>query len=302
MIAIVLSRQVLWAAVWPESLDFSEQVGSVANTIVDWITSTFYFITTTFNEYFTVTFLNPLQDVLANSPWYLTIIMISVIAAIIGGRGVAILSFVLLGLVVLIGLWNDTMITLAQVLIATVITMVIGVVLGVMAGRSERVETYLKPFLDAGQTMPAFVYLVPVLALFGPTRFAAIVCGVFYAAPVVVRVVADGVRGVPTEMVEAATSAGSTPTQIITKVQLPASKKSLLLGRQPGTDLRAGRHRDRRVRRRGRPRIPRHRRPVEAGAGGQGTGGWAGDRAAGHHPGPDHAGELRAVRAIRAAE
>jgi glycine betaine/proline transport system permease protein len=234
VVAVVLSRQVLWAAVWPESLDFSEQVGSVANAIVDWITSTFYFITTTFNEFFTVTFLNPLQDILANSPWYLTIIMISVIAAIIGGRGVAILSFVLLGLVVLIGLWNDTMITLAQVLIATVITMVIGVVLGVMAGRSARVEKYLKPFLDAGQTMPAFVYLVPVLALFGPTRFAAIVCGVFYAAPVVVRVVADGVRGVPKEMVEAATSAGSTPTQVITKVQLPASKKSLLLGANQG--------------------------------------------------------------------
>ena len=82
--------------------------------------------------------------------------------------------------------------------------------------------------------VPAFVYLVPVLALFGPTRFAAIVCGVFYAAPVVVRMVADGVRGVPKEMVEAATSAGSTPVQVITKVQLPASKKSLLLGANQG--------------------------------------------------------------------
>jgi glycine betaine/proline transport system permease protein len=79
------------------------------------------------------------------------------------------------------------MITLTQVLMATVIVMVIGVALGVAAGRSEKVERVLKPFLDAGQTLPAFVYLVPVLALFGPTRFAAIVCGVFYAAPVVVR-------------------------------------------------------------------------------------------------------------------
>ncbi len=302
VIAVVLSRQVLWAAVWPESLDFSEQVGAVADAIVDWITSTFYFFTTTFNEFFTVTFLNPLEDVLANSPWYLTVIMISVIAAIIGGRGVAILSVVLLGLVVLIGLWNDTMITLAQVLIATVITMVIGVVLGVMAGRSERVEKYLKPFLDAGQTMPAFVYLVPVLALFGPTRFAAIVCGVFYAAPVVVRVVADGVRGVPKEMVEAATSAGSTPTQVITKVQLPASKKSLLLGSQPGTDLRAGRRRHRRVRGGRRPGLPRHRRPVQARAGGQGPRCRPGDRAARRHAGPHHPGRVLAERAIRAAE
>jgi glycine betaine/proline transport system permease protein len=234
LVAVVLSRQVLWAAVFPEQLIFGKQVASVADSLAEWFTTTFAFITTTFNEYFTVTFLNPLEGILANSPWYLTIIMISVIAAIIGGRGVAVLSVVLLLLVVLIGLWNDTMITLAQVLIATALVMIIGVVVGVIAGRSAKAERALKPFLDAGQTMPAFVYLVPVLALFGPTRFAAIVCGVFYAAPVVVRMVADGVRGVPTEMVEAATSAGSTPIQVITKVQIPAAKKSLLLGANQG--------------------------------------------------------------------
>jgi glycine betaine/proline transport system permease protein len=234
LVAVVLSRQVLWAAVFPEQLIFGKQVASVADSLAEWFTTTFAFITTTFNEYFTVTFLNPLEGILANSPWYLTIIMISVIAAIIGGRGVAVLSVILLLLVVLIGLWNDTMITLAQVLIATALVMIIGVIVGVIAGRSPKAERALKPFLDAGQTMPAFVYLVPVLALFGPTRFAAIVCGVFYAAPVVVRMVADGVRGVPTEMVEAATSAGSTPIQVITKVQIPAAKKSLLLGANQG--------------------------------------------------------------------
>jgi glycine betaine/proline transport system permease protein len=234
VVAIVLSRQVLWAAVFPEQLVIGESVGSAADAIAEWFTSTLYFLTTGFNEFFTVWFLNPLEGVLANSPWYLTIIMISLLAAIVGGRGVAVLSFVLLTLVVLIGLWNDTMITLAQVLIATILVMVIGVALGVLAGRSARAERVLKPFLDAGQTMPAFVYLVPVLALFGPTRFAAIVCGVFYATPVVVRVVADGVRGVSKEMVEAAVSSGSTPNQIVTKVQLPAAKKSLLLGANQG--------------------------------------------------------------------
>ena len=162
-----------------------------------WITTTFYFITTTFNEYFTVTFLNPLEGVLANSPWYLTVIMISVHGRHHrrprGSRPVGRPA----ALVVLIGLWNDTMITPGA---------------GPHRHRADddhrrrprrhrrtqqRPRRFLKPFLDAGQTMPAFVYLVPVLALFGPTRFAAIVCGVFYAAPVVVRMVADGVRGVP---------------------------------------------------------------------------------------------------------
>ncbi|MFM7147098.1 MAG: ABC transporter permease, partial [Actinomycetales bacterium] len=234
IVAIVLSRYVLWAAVFPEQLNFGEQIANLADSAITWFTSTFSFITTTFNEAFTVSVLNPLESLLANSPWYLTVIAISLLAAIIGGRTVGLLSILLLTAIVVIGLWNDTMVTLAQVLLATAIVMVIGVVLGVLAGRSTRVERALKPLLDAGQTLPAFVYLVPVLALFGPTRFAAIVCGVFYAAPVVVRVVADGVRGVPKDMVEAATASGSTTGQIITKVQLPASKRSLLLGVNQG--------------------------------------------------------------------
>jgi len=234
VVAAILSRNVLWAAVFPEQLDFGDELSAFFDTIVTWFTDTFGFLTTGLNTVFTTVLLNPLEGLLANSPWYLTVIAISLVAAILGGRSVAILSAVLMLLVVLTGLWNDTMVTLSQVLLATVIVMVIGVVLGVIAGRSERAERALKPLLDAGQTLPAFVYLVPVLALFGPTRFAAIVCGVFYAAPVVVRVVADGVRGVPSSMVEAAVSSGSTKTQVITKVQLPASKKSLLLGANQG--------------------------------------------------------------------
>ena len=232
--AIIASRYLMWAAVVPEQLDIGEQVGEAAGTVVTWITTNLSYLTTGLNEFITVTVLNPVESVLANAPWYLTVVMISLLAAIIGGRKAGLIAVILLTAIVVIGLWNDTMITLAQVLLATVIVMVIGVILGVLAGRSQRAERVLRPLLDAGQTLPAFVYLVPVLALFGPTRFASIVCGVFYAAPVVVRVVADGVRGVPKEMVEAATSAGSTRTQVITKVQLPASRKSLMLGANQG--------------------------------------------------------------------
>jgi glycine betaine/proline transport system permease protein len=234
LIAVYLSRFQLWAAVFPEQLVIGEYIANAADAVTEWITSTFYFLTIGLNENFTIHVLNRVEDLLSNTPWYITIIAISLLAAIIGGRFVAILSVVLLGAIVLIGLWNDAMVTLTQVLIATAIVMLIGVIMGVLAGRSARVERALKPILDAGQTLPAFVYLVPVLALFGPSRFAAIVCGVFYATPVVVRVVADGVRGVPSDMVEAAVSSGSSTTQVVTKVQLPASKRSLLLGANQG--------------------------------------------------------------------
>ena len=232
--AVYLSRFQLWAAVFPEQLVIGEYIANAADAVTEWVTSTFYFLTIGLNENFTIHVLNRVEGLLSNTPWYITIIAISLLAAIIGGRFVAILSAVLLGAIVLIGLWNDSMVTLTQVLIATGIVMLIGVIFGVMAGRSAKVERALKPILDAGQTLPAFVYLVPVLALFGPSRFAAIVCGVFYATPVVVRVVADGVRGVPSDMVEAAVSSGSSTTQVVTKVQLPASKRSLLLGANQG--------------------------------------------------------------------
>ena len=234
VVAIYLSRQVLWFAVFPENLNFGEQVANVANSIEEWITSNLDFLTVGFSEWFTIWLLNPLEGVLANSPWWLTLIAITLLAFILAGRTAGILVFVLLALVMATGLWNDTMVTLAMTLIATAFVVLLGIILGVWAGRSERVDRFFKPFLDAGQTMPAFVYLVPVLALFGPTRFAAIVLGVVYAAPVVIRIVADGIRKVPKESVEAAVSAGSTNLQVITKVQLPVARRSILLGVNQG--------------------------------------------------------------------
>ena len=234
LVAIYLSRYVLEFAIFPEQLIFKEPVAEAANALSEWITDNLGFLTVNGSEQFTIWVLNPLQDVLANSPWWLTLIAITLLAFILAGRTVGILVFVLLVLVMGTGLWNDTMLTLSMTLIATGFVVLIGLVLGVWAGRSTRVEKFLKPFLDAGQTMPAFVYLVPVLALFGPTRFAAIVLGVVYAAPVVIRVVADGVRKVPKESVEAAISSGSTTLQVITKVQLPISRRAILLGVNQG--------------------------------------------------------------------
>ncbi|MGW2893005.1 ABC transporter permease subunit, partial [Streptomyces griseoruber] len=88
--------------------------------------------------------------------------------------------------------------------------------------------------LDAAQVMPPFVYLVPFLALFGATRFTAIVAAIVYAAPVAMKIIADGVRAVPEATVEAATSAGCNTWQIITKVQLPMSRSALTLATNQG--------------------------------------------------------------------
>ncbi len=234
IVCIWLSRNVLWAAIWPKQLDVSEIVVSNTNTVTDWTTDNLRFITVSFKDFISNYVLNSIQALLAGSPWFITITMIALIAYLLGGRKVAILAIGLMLLIVVCGLWYETMVTLTQTLVATMLTMILGVILGVWIGRSQKADRILRPFLDAGQTLPAFVYLVPILGLFGPSRFTAIVTGIVYSIPVVVKIVGEGIKGVSTTMIEAATAAGSNAWQLITKVQLPAAKRSLLLATNQG--------------------------------------------------------------------
>ena len=234
IVSIWLSRNILWAAVWPKNLDFSKPIANITNSITDWIVNNFQFFTVGFKDFISNYVLNNLQLLLAGSPWFITVVMLSLLAYLIGGLRV---TFVAMGLMVLIistGLWYETMVTLTQTIVATMLTMIMGLVLGIWIGRSQKADKFLRPFLDAGQTLPAFVYLVPMLGLFGPTRFTAIATGIVYSIPIVVKIVGEGIRNVSSSMVEAATSAGSTAWQIITKVQIPAAKRSLLLAVNQG--------------------------------------------------------------------
>ena len=126
------------------------------------------------------------------------------------------------------------MTTLASVVLATLVVLALGVVVGTWMGRSRRADAVVRPVLDAGQVMPAFVYLVPFLALFAASRFTAIVAAVVFAAPVAIKIVADGVRAVPAETVEAATALGATRMQTVLGVQLPLARRSLALAANQG--------------------------------------------------------------------
>ncbi len=112
--------------------------------------------------------------------------------------------------------------------------MLIALVLGVWMGRSKRADLLLRPMLDALQTIPPFVYLVPALALFGTSRFTAIVAAIAYGVPIASKLIADGIRGVAPTSVEAARSAGTTAWQMISKVQLPMSRAAVVLAANQG--------------------------------------------------------------------
>jgi glycine betaine/proline transport system permease protein len=132
------------------------------------------------------------------------------------------------------GLWNDTMQTLTMTLVATLLVILIAMVFGVWMGRNRGIDTVVRPFLDALQTIPPFVYLVPALALFGPTRFTAIMAAVAYGVPIATKLIADGIRGVAPTSVEAARASGTTAWQMITKVQLPMARAALVLAGNQG--------------------------------------------------------------------
>ena len=120
--------------------------------------------------------------------------------------------------------------TLALMAVSVLISLLIGIPLGIVAARYEKVERGLRPFLDAMQTMPAFVYLLPVVLFFGIARVPSVIATVIYALPPAIRLTTLGIREVPVEIVEAARAFGSTPRQILLKVQLPLALPTIMAG------------------------------------------------------------------------
>ncbi|HRK45442.1 MAG TPA: ABC transporter permease subunit, partial [Nocardioides sp.] len=233
LVAIWASRQYLWAAEFPES-EAGPKTAAQVDRFFAWFTDTFDGITEGIKDFVTTFLLNPLQSLLAESPWYVTAIALCAIAYVLG-RGRALVSAaVCLAGIWFFDLWHDAMITLNMVLVATLLVMILAIVFGVWMARRRSVDVVLRPFLDAGQTIPPFVYLIPVLAMFGPTRFTAIIAGVVYAAPVAIKLVADGISGVSPSTLEASRSTGCTTWQEITKVQLPMARSSLVLATNQG--------------------------------------------------------------------
>jgi len=163
-------------------------------------------------------------------PWPVLLGGIFLLGQKLGGLRLALLSllgFLYMGLV---GLWEESMQTLALMGVSVMIALLIGIPLGILAARFPRFEAFLRPILDAMQTMPAFVYLIPVLLLFGVARVPSVVATVIYALPPAIRLTCLGIQQVPKATIEAATAFGSTKRQILFKVQLPLAMPAIIVG------------------------------------------------------------------------
>jgi len=146
------------------------------------------------------------------------------------GKRMTIFSLAAMVLVGMLGLWEDTMITLAMVLSSVIICTIFGVPLGILAGRSDTFETLLRPILDAMQTTPAFVYLVPIVMLFSVGNVAGVLATIIFALPPIIRLTSLGIRQVHPELVEAAQAFGANKWQVLIKVQIPLALPTILAG------------------------------------------------------------------------
>ncbi len=165
--------------------------------------------------------------------WLPPVVVIAAIAAAAwrySGYKLAIFSVVTLTFVGLLGLWSETMTTLAMVLSSVVFCTLAGVPLGIMAGRSDRFEATIRPMMDAMQTTPAFVYLVPIVMLFSVGNVAGVLATIVFAMPPIIRLTSLGIRQVHPELVEAAQAFGATRWQVLRRVQIPLAMPTILAG------------------------------------------------------------------------
>jgi glycine betaine/proline transport system permease protein len=128
------------------------------------------------------------------------------------------------------GLWKETIQTLVLVIYATALSMAFGVPLGIWAAHSKLAWRILQPLLDLMQTMPTFVYLIPVLILFGLGGASAVIVTIIFAMPAPIRMTHLGLTSVPTPMLEAGRSFGATAWQLLWKVELPAARPAIMSG------------------------------------------------------------------------
>ena len=164
-------------------------------------------------------------------PWFVVIPAVGILAwRTLGSARSGVVMSLMLFAVGAFGYWDMAMNTLSVVMVSVLVSIIIGIPFGILMARSDRAESVLKPILDAMQTMPTFVYLIPALMLFGLGRVPATFATIIYAIPPVIRLTNVGIREVASDVVEAARAFGSSSKEILFDVQLPLARPSIMVG------------------------------------------------------------------------
>jgi glycine betaine/proline transport system permease protein len=227
--AILIGREVLRQENFPEGWAIS--IEDPVNQAISSITRTIGGATGAITNISVKYALDPLRSLLLGLPWWM-VCGGAAFAAWAASRSLAlsIVSFLCIAAIGVLGMWDIAMDTLSQVIVAAALCVAIAIPVGIWSSQSDRVQRALRPALDVMQTMPQFVYLVPVIALFGVGRVPGVIAALVYALPPGIRLTDLGIRGVSADRVEAAVAFGATKNQVLRKVQLPLARPSILLG------------------------------------------------------------------------
>jgi len=214
---------------FPEEWDFGWNVIKWIDGVVDWVVinwEPFFIVIRTI----VLGILIPFRDFLLWLPWWLVIIGTGLLAWRVVSARFGVIAVLFLGFISFMGLIDLLMLTLAITLTSTLLCVAVGLPLGIIAAKSDRFEGMLRPILDAMQTMPSFVYLIPALMLFGLGMTPAVMATLIYAIPPIIRLTNLGIRQVDASVVEAGKSFGATPWQLLLKVQVPLATPTILAG------------------------------------------------------------------------
>lgn len=174
--------------------------------------------------------LSGFEHFLTSMPSLVAIVLFALIAWQLAGRVMGIATFVSMIAIGAIGAWSEAMVTLSLVLTSLLFCLIIGLPLGIWLARSDKAASIIRPMLDAMQTTPAFVYLVPIVMLFGIGNVPGVVVTIIFALPPIIRLTILGIKQVPADLIEAAESFGASPRQLLFKVQLPLAMPTIMAG------------------------------------------------------------------------
>ncbi|HWK59598.1 MAG TPA: proline/glycine betaine ABC transporter permease [Parapedobacter sp.] len=208
-----------------KTIDIGQYVAVAVQWLMDNLRPLFDFIKTTGNAG-----IESLEWMLVSVPFYVIIALFTAVAWKQAGKSIATFTLCGLMLIYLMGFWEETMQTLALIIASTVIALVFAIPLGIWSAKSTTARRIIRPILDLMQTMPAFVYLIPAVLFFSIGKLPGAFATIVFAMPPAVRLTALGIEQVPGDVLEAARSLGATQRQILFKVELPLSLKTILTG------------------------------------------------------------------------
>ena len=204
-------------------------VGYWAQTLLAWLVSNYRNFFQAVEQPVQI-LLGGFDGLLKTAPPALVLVAFCLIGWQAGGVSVVLTTFVCLSTIGLIGAWTNAMTTLSIVLTAVSVCVVVGIPVGTVAGRNDRVQATLRPVLDFMQTIPSFVYLVPVVMLFGIGDVPGVIVTIFYAIPPVIRLTSLGIRQVRKDLVEASVAFGASNVRTLWRVQLPLAMPVIMTG------------------------------------------------------------------------